>query len=69
MQQTVGNRMVYCTAKGEQIHGLLYYYVIEGTSGATEESFSNCSSSQKLGSTKQISFKTLLDHYHCIYSH
>lgn len=25
--------MVYCTAKGEQIHGLLYYYIIEGTSG------------------------------------
>lgn len=61
--------MVRCTAKGEQIHGLLQYYVIDGTSGATEESFSNCDSSEKLGSTKQISLKTLLGHYHCIYSH
>lgn len=33
----------------EQIQGLLYYCVTEGTSEAKEESNSNCSSSQKLG--------------------
>lgn len=45
----MGSRMLDCIAKGRADSGLLYYYIIEGTSEATEKSNSNCSSSEKLG--------------------